>query len=167
MFKLSKRDNGNVDLEQKAIDDIKHIKAALKREPIVQKEFKKYRRNIDDIDDVSIQFDKNLDVSAKTINGNIFLNAEMLQEKWQDYFHYAVHEITHYLQHTSGKCDHNAKSENYLDNPAEIEAFKQQLKYREKTEPKHEVEQYIEDLFDRHDIPEKERGKKKRELLDR
>lgn len=166
MFKLSKRDLG--DLDAKAKSDIEKIKAALKKEPIVQKEFKKYNRSLDEIDNVSIKFDPDLDVSAKTINGNIFLNAQMLEEDWKNYFHYAVHEITHYLQHTSGKCNgHGADAEkNYLDNPSEIEAFQNQLKYREKTENKSEVNQYLKDLFDKHDVPKKERPEKKKELLD-
>jgi len=165
MFKLSYRDNRGV--EEKAAEDIEHIKSALKKEPIVQREFKKYKRDIEDVDNVSIEFDPNLDVSAKTINGKIYLNAKMLEEDWQDYFHYAVHEVTHYLQHTGGKCNgHGEDKENYLDNESEIEAFKNQLKYREKTEDKSEVNQYLKDLFDKHDVPKNERQEKKKELLD-
>lgn len=165
MIKISKRDNRN--MEQKAQNDIEHIKAALKKEPIVQKEFKKYKRNISDINNVSISFDPDLDVSAKTVNGKISLNAKMLEEDWQDYFHYAVHEITHYLQHTSGSCNgHAEQNKSYLDNESEIEAFQNQLKYREKTENKSEVNEYVEDLFNKHDVPKKERPEKRKELLD-
>ena len=165
MIKLSKRDNRA--MEDKAEKDIEHIKAALKKEPIVQKEFKKYERDIEDVDNVSIEFDPNLDVSAKTVDGKIYLNAKMLEEDWQDYFHYAVHEITHYLQHTSGKCNgHGEEQESYLDNDSEIEAFQNQLKYREKTEPESHVNKYVKDLFDKHNIPKKERPEKKKELLD-
>lgn len=164
MFKLSKRDLGN--LEEKASSDIEKIKAALKKEPIVQKEFKKYDRDISDVDNVSIKFDPDLDVSAKTVDGDIFLNAKMLEDDWQDYFHYAVHEITHYLQHTSGSCNgHGDEQGSYLDNPSEIEAFQNQLEYREKTEDKSEVNQYVKDLFDKHHVPKKERPEKKKELL--
>lgn len=166
MMKISKRDYRA--LEDKARKDLKHIRAALKKEPIVIKEFKKYNRDINDIDDVSIKFDPNLDVSAKTINGDIFLNAKMLEDNWKDYFHYAVHEITHYLQHTSGQCNEpNNEKENYLDNENEVEAFQNQLKYREKTEPHSEIEKYLKDLFDKHQIPKKERPEKKKELLDK
>lgn len=165
MIKISKRDNRG--LEDKAKNDIEKIRAALKKEPIVIKEFKKYKRDLGDIDSVKISFDPNLDVSAKTVNGDIFLNAKMLEEDWKNYFHYTVHEITHYLQHTSGSCNgHADKKEKYLDNPAEIEAFQNQLKYREKTEDKTEVNQYIKDLFDKHRVPKKERSEKKKELLD-
>lgn len=166
MIKISKRDNRG--LEEKARRDIAHIRAALKKEPIVKKEFAKYDRDINEIDDVSISFDPHLDVSAKTVNGEIFLNAKMLEEDWEDYFHYAVHEITHYLQHTSGKCNGDGnEEENYLDNESEVEAFQNQLKYRKKTEPKAEVEQYVKDLFDKHDIPKKRRPEKRKELLDK
>lgn len=165
MLKLSKRDNR--DKEQKAEVDIEHIKAALKKEPIVKRQFEKYKRDINEIDNVSIQFDDDLDVSAKTINGKIYLNSAMLEDKWQDYFHYAVHEITHYLQHTSGKCNgHGEENESYLDNKSEIEAFQNQLKYREKTEDKSTVNKYVKDLLDKHDVPKDERTEKKKQLLD-
>lgn len=163
MIKLSQRDNR--ESEQKANSDIEHIKAALKKEPIVKKQFEKYKRDINEIDNVSIQFDEGLDVSAKTVNGKIYLNAEMLKDKWEDYFHYAVHEITHYLQHTSGKCDGHNEDQNYLDNKSEVEAFKNQLKYREKTEDKSTVNKYVKDLLDKHDIPKDERSAKKKQLL--
>jgi len=163
MIKISKRDMR--DKEEKATSDIEKIKAALKKEPIVQKEFKKYKRDINDIDNVVIKFDPDLDVSAKTVNGEISLKADMLDEDWHDYFHYAVHEITHYLQHTSGKCNAEEQEKPYLDNKNEIEAFKNQLKYREKTEDKKDVNQYLTDLFDKHDIPKSERPEKKKELL--
>lgn len=161
MIKLSKRD---IDKQEKAENDIAHIRKALKKEPIVIDEFNKYKRNISEIDDVSIQFDPDLDVSAKTVNGKIYLNAKMLDEKWEDYFHYAVHEIDHYLQHTTNDCDHNS-NEDYLDNDNEIEAFKDQIAYRKKTEGKPVVEEYITELFDKHDLPEKERSEKRKELL--
>lgn len=164
MIKLSQRDTRNLD--EKAKSDIEHIKAALKKEPIVQKEFKKYKRDISEIDDVSISFDDKLDVSAKTVNGDIFLNAKMLEDKWQDYFHYAIHEITHYLQHTSGKCNGHGEDKSYLDNDSEIEAFQNQLKYREKTEDNKTVNKYVKDLLDKHHVPKEERKEKKKELLD-
>lgn len=165
MIKLSQRDNRA--LEQKARSDLKHLREALKKEPVVQRFFKKYDRDINEIDDVSVQFVNDLDVSAKTIDGKIYLNSEMLEENWKDYMHYMVHELEHYCQHRSNKCVENSNETNYLDNPAEVEAFKAQLKYRQKTEPKKEVDQYVTQLFDKHEIPKKERPEKKRELLGR
>ncbi len=164
MIKLSKRDNRS--LETKAKSDIAHLRTALKKEPIIIKMFKKYNRDINEIDTASIQFDDSLDVSAKTIDGEIFLNAKMLEDDWQEYMHYLVHEFEHYCQHRSNKCLENNKEVDYLDNPSEISAFKGQLKYKEKTEPKKEVNKYLKDLFDKHDIPKDERPIKKKELLD-
>lgn len=163
MIKLSKRDNRK--LQEKAKNDLKNIRKALKKEPVVIDMFKKSKRDINEIDDVKITFDNNLDVSAKTVNGDIFLNAEMLKDDWKDYFHYAIHELSHFIDHTSGKCAPKNKDEDYLDNPSEISAFKNQLKYRKKTEPKDDVNEYVEELFDKHDLPEKERSKKKKQLL--
>ncbi len=163
MIKLSKRDNRK--LEEKAKNDIMNIRAKAKKEPLVLKKLKEYGLDKDLIDDVSVQFDKNLDVSAKTINGKIYLNADMLKENWQDYYHYFCHEIIHSAQHLSGKCSGDNKEDSYLDNPAEIEAFQTQIKVREKTEPKEDVVEYVEDLMDRHNIPKNERAEKKKELL--
>ena len=163
MLKLSQRDDKH--LQQKAKSDLAKIRAALKKEPIVHQMFKKYGRDLNEIDNVSIQFVRDLGVSAKTVNGKIYLNAEMLDEDWKDYFHYAIHELDHYCQHRSNKCVENSNEGNYLDNPAEIEAFKEQLKYRKKTEPKSTINEYIKDLFNKHDIPKDERPEKKKELL--
>lgn len=165
MLKISQRDHR--DLQGKAKSDLKHIREALKKEPVVKAMFKKYKRDINQIDNVCIRFDPNLDVSAKTVNGKIFLNAKMLEENWKNYMHYAVHEIQHFLQHTSDNCDeYQDPNAEYLDNPSEIEAFQAQLKFREKTEPKSVVNDYLKDLFDKHDLPKKERPAKKKELLD-
>lgn len=154
-------------LEGKAISDIEHIRKALKTEPIVKKEFEEYGRDINEIDNVKIRFDVGLDVSAKTINGEIFLNADMLDQDWHEYFNYAVHEITHYLQHTTDSCNEEEdKNTPYLDNKSEIEAFQNQLKYKEKTESKKAIEKYLKQLLDKHDLKGKEREDKKKELLD-
>lgn len=164
MFKLSSRDFKNI--YEKAKSDIEQLRAALKKEPIVIKMFKTYGRNIDEIDNISIRFDKKLNVSAKTVNGDISLNAKMLDDNWKDYMHYLVHEFEHYCQHKSNECVESNEETDYLDNPAEIEAFQKQLSYRAKTEPKSEVNEYVEDLLDKHQVPKKERADKKKELLD-
>lgn len=164
MLKLSQRHELKQDMKDKAKSDLKHIIPALKKEPIVKEMFKKYKRDINDIDNISIQFAP-LDVSAKTINGDIFLNEEMLKDNWKDYFQYLPHELIHHLQHTSGKCAEDQKDEPYLDQPAEIEAFKAQLQYKEKTEDAATVNRYLRDLFDKHEIPKDERKEKKEELL--
>lgn len=161
MFKISKRDNRS--LEIKAINDLKYIRIAAKKEPLIIDMFKKNGRALSEIDDVSIQFVRDLEVSAKTINGKIYLNANMLDDDWKDYFHYIIHELSHYCDHKNKKC--NDDNVSYLDNPAEISAFKKQLKYREKHESPKVIDKYLEELFDKHDLPEKERPAKKKELL--
>lgn len=163
MIKLSKRDDAA--LKEKAKTDLEYIREALKKEPIVIRMFKKNKRDINEIDNVSIQFDKDLEVSAKTINGDIFLNAKMLEEDWKDYYHYLIHELSHYCDHKNNVCNENSKNVDYLDNPEEIKAFENQLQYREKTEGPDVVNEYIKELFDKHDIPKDERPEKKKELL--
>lgn len=146
--------------------DINKIKEELKKEPIVKRMFKQYGRDLNEIDKVSIKFAP-LDVSAKTVNGHIYLNEKMKDDDYKSYRHYIVHELTHYLQHTSDKCldEEPITDDNYLDNPSEQEAFQNQLEYKEKTEPKQEVEDYLKQLFDRYDLDRDERKEKLKELL--
>jgi hypothetical protein len=162
MLKISMRDDR--ELEEKAKSDIKHIREAAKKEPLLLKKLKEYGFGKDLIDSVSVQF-VDLDVSAKTINGKIYLNAEMLKKPWQDYYSYFAHEICHSAQHRSGDCAGDSKDVPYLDNPAEVEAFQTQIKVREKYEPKEDVIEYVEDLMDKHDTPKDERADKKKELM--
>ena len=163
MLKISKTDNR---LKEKGKEDIKKIRTELKKDPIVLKMFKKYKVDISKIDNVPISFDSDIDVSAKTVDGEIFLNSDMLYDDYKEYIHYVVHELTHVLQHITGKCNNGLNSDiEYLDIPSEIEAFKEQLKFKEKTDSKKEIGKYLKKLFDRHDLNRKERKKKIKELL--
>lgn len=134
----------------------------LKEDGIMQETFKEYEVDIEELDYVPIYF-KDLDVSAKTEKGIIYLNYTLLTDGdfFEDYS-YLIHEVTHYLQQTaSKKPTTSSDDEHYLDNKFEQEAFKKQVEYISEQFSKTKAEDYVEDLLEFHDIDD---DKKKDEL---
>jgi predicted RND superfamily exporter protein len=161
LIKLSKRHKPEVKL-------IQVMKERAKKDPIVIKMFKEYGEPIEDIDKVEVSFVP-LDVSAKTKNKKIYINESMLNDDSdvKDPTHYLVHELTHYLQQTTGKTHGHKEVSDYLDKPTEEEAFKAQIDFKKRNESPEEAEKYTEDLLDHHDLSGRERQKKKEKLLDK
>lgn len=115
---------------------------------------------------VPISFDK-LDVSAKTIDGSIFLNEKLIEKSFDIVMRYVIHELVHAIQHTDSKSKiKKDKSEDYLDKETEKEAFTYQIKFDKENRGEKAAEEYVEELLDHHDINGKERDVKKEELLD-
>lgn len=147
--------------EQKRL--IAKLKEALKKEPAFMEKCKEYNRSPNFIDDVKITFEP-LDVSAKTINGRIILNETLFDKgDWHDQMRYMTHESCHVLQQEGGYVDGPVDRDNYLDDPNEQEAFKVQLEYMDEHTPE-EVQTYLENLLDHHDIRGEERREKIEEL---
>lgn len=142
---------------------VKKMKTDVKDEKEYLEMCEKYDKDIDFIDGVKISFAP-LDVSAKTINGEVILNEKLLDESWEDKIKYIVHEITHVSQQESGLVDGKTDKEDYLDDPNEQEAFEAQISYMKRHESPEEVQEYIENLLDHHDIKGKEREEKKEKL---
>lgn len=139
----------------------------LKENHIILSICEKYKeKNTDEIiDNVPIRFEP-LDVSAKTVNGEIILNSELLKGDFRDNVRYLIHEFTHVLQQENGKVNSTTgKDENYLDDPNEIEAFQNQIDYMEEVYSEKEIQEYMDQLLDHHNIKGKERIKKTRELI--
>ena len=129
--------------------------------------FDSYAVNIDFLDIIPCVFD-DLDVSAKTVKGVIYLNLSLLEDG--EYFRnlsYIVHEADHTLQQITGKeatQNTDVKSgDNYLSSPEELSAFKIQVDYLEDEFGKAEANDYVNHLMEYHDTKDKEL---KRELLD-
>lgn len=120
------------------------------------------------INDVNVSFDDDLDVSAKTVNGDIFLNGKLFDEGDEMIAkRYLYHEFCHYLQQTSGLVTEKTKKEDYLDDPNEIEAFNTQIEFMEETDSPKEVKKYINELLDHHHITNrKERQEKIKKLTE-
>ena len=146
---------------------IKKLKREVKKEDEYLDKCKEYNKNPDFVDNVSISFDDNLDVSAKTVNGEVFLNGKLFERgDWNDQMRYVIHEITHVMQQEAGKVKEKTDRDDYLDDENEIEAFQAQISYMSENESPEELQTYLEQLLDHHGIKGKERKLKIEELME-
>lgn len=145
---------------------IKKMRKFLKEDKTVQDMFQEYEVDIEEIEYIPIKFG-NLDVSAKTDHGIIILNYKLLTDGdfFKD-FSYGVHEITHWLQQTTGtKATKSSDDGNYLDNPYEEEGFQNQVSYIADNFGDQEAEKYVDELLEYHDVDGKKEEKKKEVLM--
>lgn len=145
---------------------IKKLKAYLKTDETTLKMFEEYGVDIEELEYIPMMFG-NLDVSAKTDHGIIIYNYRLLTDGdfFKD-FSYGVHEMTHWLQQTTGaKATTSSDDESYLDNPFEQEGFQNQVVYIADQFGEEEAENYVDDLLDHHDIESKKEIKDKKETL--
>lgn len=131
---------------------INKLKERIKGSEIIKDMFKEYDVSLDEIDLIPICFAE-IPVSARTDHGVIYLNYEMLNDDILDEDHYLVHEITHFLQQTTGnKPTKGSDDGNYLDNPVEKEGFKNQVGYIADNKGEKEAKKYVTDLLDYHEV---------------
>lgn len=145
---------------------IKKMREFLKHDGVVQEMFKEYDVDISEIDLIPMKFGT-LDVSAKTDHGVIIFSYKLLTDGdfFKD-FSYGVHEMTHWLQQTTGtKPTKSSDDDNYLDNPFEQEGFQNQVEYIAKQFGEGEAENYVDDLLEHHEIDEEEEREDKKETL--
>lgn len=145
---------------------IKKMREYLKKDEVVRKMFKDYGVDIEEIDYIPMMFG-NIDVSAKTDHGIIIFNYKLLTDGdfFKD-FSYGVHEMTHWLQQTTGsKATQSSDDGSYLDNPYEREGFQNQVEYISKQFGDQEAENYVDDLLEHHEIDSKKEVKEKKETL--
>jgi hypothetical protein len=145
---------------------IKKMRDYLKKDGIVQEMFKEYGVDIAEIDLIPMRFGP-LDVSAKTDHGVIIYNYKLLMDgDFFEDFSYGVHEMTHWLQQTTGTKPTKSSDEgSYLDNPYEQEGFQNQIQYIADQFGKEEAETYVDDLLEHHDIDSKKEFENKKETL--
>ena len=164
-FKLAakkRREKANQKIKQQQF--IKKLKEMVKKEKAMIEKAKEYDKGIDFIDDVDISYD-DLDVSAKTVNGEIFLNNKLFESgDMCDNVRYVVHELTHCLQQESGSVDGVTSKENYLKDPNEIEAFKTQGEVMD--DLGQDTQEYFEHLVEYHGLEGKERRNVLRKLTE-
>ena len=98
-----------------------------------------------------------LDVSAKTEDGNIMLSEKLKEHPHSTRMRYVFHELVHAIQHSLDKNKDIDKTREYLKREDEQEAFKYQLKYDEKKLSKKDVKDYIKNLLDHHDVQKKDK----------
>lgn len=159
MLKLSRSETVDVYLPK--------ILRALKKNKVVKDMFEEFGVGAAAIQDMPIDF-ADLDVSAKTKDGKVYLNNKLLEDGdfWED-LHYIVHEACHYLQQLTGEVfDYgDLEAYEYLDKPTEIEAFQCQIKFIDDYKGADAAKDYLEDLLDHHEYSGAARNKKRRELM--
>jgi hypothetical protein len=145
---------------------IKKLREFLKQDDTTKDMFKEYGVEIEEIDFIPMRFG-NLDVSAKTDHGVIVFNYKLLCDgDFFEDFSYGVHEITHWLQQTTGtKPTQSSDEGSYLDNPFEQEGFQNQVQYIADNFGDQEAEEYVDQLLDHHEIDDKKEKKDKKETL--
>lgn len=147
---------------------IKKMRNYLKNNEVVQKMFQEYEVDLDEIDFIPMMFG-NIDVSAKTDHGVIIFNYKLLCDgDFFEDFSYGVHEITHWLQQTTGtKPTQSSDDGDYLHNEFEQEGFTNQVEYIGDQFGDDKAEQYVDDLLEHHDKDGKEGDKLKDILMEK
>lgn len=145
---------------------IEKVRARIKKDPIVKRMFEEYDVDVSEIDLIPMCF-ADLDVSARTDHGIIYFSTKLLEDgDFDDDDHYLVHEITHFLQQTTGNKPTQGSDEgDYLENPDEIEGFQNQTEYIAKNKGPEEAENYVERVLDHHDLKGKKREDRREALL--
>jgi hypothetical protein len=108
-----------------------------------------------------------MDVSARTDHGIMYFSTKLLEDgDFDKDDHYFVHEMTHFLQQTTGdKPTPGSDDGEYLDNPAEKEGFQNQTEYLADTRGDLEAEKYVNQVLEHHDVPKRKREQRREELL--
>lgn len=144
---------------------IQDAKNRVKQQEALRKCFEKYNLDINEIDDVPVCF-TDIDVSARTDHGIIYLNWELLDDGFPENDHYLAHELTHYAQQTTGDGPTEGSTDDtYLDNKYEQEGFRVQTEFLSETEGDNVAKDYINQVLNYHDVPKSERAEKRKELL--
>lgn len=148
----------------KHLNLINGIKERLKEDPVVKKSFDKHGVSVDEIDYIPVTF-ADLEVSARTDHGIVYLNRDLLETP-ERIDHYLVHEFTHYAQQTTGDGPTKGSTDDtYLDNAAEKEGFQTQTEYISETRGDDAAKQYVDKVLEHHEVPDKERKERREELL--
>jgi len=145
---------------------IKKLRVYLKKDPVVQDMFKEYGVDLDEIDYIPMKFGK-IDVSAKTDHGVIIYNYKLLTDGdfFKD-FSYGVHEMTHWLQQTTGdKPTQSSDDGDYLENPFEQEGFQNQVEYIAEQFGDDEAEEYVDRLLEHHEVDDDKKRDKLEDVL--
>jgi len=132
---------------------IDKIKENLKKDKSMKKVFKDYGVDLAELDFYPMKFGQ-IDTSAKTDHGVIIFNYKLLTDgDFEKCCGYAIHEVTHVLQQTTGKKPTKSSDDGeYLENKYEQEAFQNQVSYLADEFGEDEAEDYVDHLLDYHDV---------------
>jgi hypothetical protein len=145
---------------------IEKMRDYLRDDETVHRMFDEYGVDLKELDFIPMCF-SDLDVSAKTDHGIIYFNYKLLCDAdFYEDFAYGVHEITHWLQQTTGDGPtQGADDGEYLNNPYEQEGFQNQLEFIANEFGEDRAEDYVDDLLKHHEVDGKEKKEKKDELM--
>jgi hypothetical protein len=146
---------------------IDRVKKYLKSNKVVKDMFKDHDVDINVIDNIPMYF-ADLDVSGKTKYGVIIFNYKLLcsDNYIKNIAMYATHEILHYLQQCYGsKPVQGAADGDYLSNPAEEDAFQEQIRFIDDEFGFQEANNYTEHLLNHHNKSGDERDELKEVLM--
>ena len=145
---------------------IDEVRERIKNSDVLKDMCEEHDVDVDYIDLIPMAF-SDLDVSARTDKGCIYFNFKLLDdEDFQSDDHYMIHEIKHHFQQCFGDGPtQGAADGDYLDNEFEQEGFQAQTEYLSETRGDEAALEYVEKVFDHHDVPEKDRKKRKDDLL--
>lgn len=145
---------------------IDKAKNKLKSDPVMIDMFKEHGIDIEEMQYFPTYF-ADLDVSAKTDHGIVYLNYKLLDDGFSEKnYSYLIHEYRHVLQQTAGtKPTKSSDDGEYLDNEFEQEAFQDQVEYLSNEFGKDHAEEYVDDLLDHHEITNKKEIKEKKNIL--
>jgi len=152
---------------EKQLAAIKVLKKKIKDHDIVREMFKKYKVDIDELDLVPMAF-IDLDVSARTDHGIIYLSDKLLEDDQPlNDDHYLVHELTHMLQQTTGDqpTTGGESGDDYVSNKYEVEGFQNQTEYISDEYGDETAETYVDKVLDHHKLKGKKREERKDVLL--
>ena len=150
----------------KQMESLSSIRTALMNDSVAKEICKENNIGTWFLESVPIRYE-DLDVTAKTVNGNIILNPKLMKKPFKILMRYVIHEMVHAIQHIEeyGKKQTD-KKKNYLNREDEIEAFQYQVKYDEAQRGEEKVDEYVDGLLRYHDIPEEQREEKKIEIME-
>lgn len=147
---------------------IEKVRDKIRNHDVVKDMFEEHDVDISEIDLIPMCF-ADIDVSARTDHGIIYFNTSLLdsEDAFDDDDHYMTHEITHFLQQTTGnKPTKGAEDGEYLDNEYEIEGFQNQLEYIADTQGDKEAEDYVAQVLEHHEYSGAKADDKREELMD-
>jgi len=145
------------------------IRVHLRNDSMAKNLVKEYKLKNWIFDAVPLDF-KKINVTAKTVNGTIYLSPKIEDMPFKIVMRYVIHEFVHVLQHITeqkkGETEDD-KDQEYLEREDEIEAFQEQIKYDAKHRGLKAAEEYTDELLEYHKIPKTEKIHKKKELMEK
>lgn len=145
---------------------INKAKKYLRNDKVWLESCKEYNVNPDIIELIPTMFGT-LDVSAKTNHGIVILNYKLLCDGdfFKD-FSYLIHEYRHWLQQCNGdKPTKSSEKDEYLENPFEQDAFKNQIEYISNHFGEQEAEKYVDKLLEHHEVDDTKEKNKLEDIL--